>query len=101
MSEVTSDPTDPRLTHGADMNPSPQADAYLVLSEDERKKGFVRPYRAAYRHLKCGQMTTMSRPIAETYARDPKFYGGTYCATCCMHRPLSEFAWLDGSQVGS
>ena len=40
--------------------------------------------------------------IAETYARDPKFYGGTYCVSCRMHRPVAEFTW-DGTdqRVGS
>lgn len=49
---------------------------YVVLSAAERSKGFVRPYRDAYRHLKCGKITTMGRAIAETYARDPTFYTG-------------------------
>ena len=50
----------------------------------------------------CGTVTTMSLPIAETYARDPKFYGSTYCCACKMHRPVSEFTW-DGTEelVGS
>lgn len=51
----------------------------------------------------CGQSTKMSHDIAETYARDPKFYGGTFCATCRKHAPLEEFVWLDNpdQQVGS
>jgi hypothetical protein len=97
----TTDPDDPRLTHGPDREPAPQAEAYLVLSEAERAKGFVRPLRESYQHLPCQKVTTMSRAIAETYARDPSFYGGTYCTRCAMHRPLVEFVWLDGSQVGS
>lgn len=48
---TTSDPDDPRLTHGADTEPVPMADVYLVLSEEERAKGFVRPVRRAYRHV--------------------------------------------------
>ena len=32
---------------------------YVVLSDDERVKGFVRPVRRSYRHLKCGVVTTM------------------------------------------
>ena len=42
---LTTDPRDPRLTHGTDSAPAPQAGVYLVLSEEERAKGFVRPYR--------------------------------------------------------
>lgn len=48
---ITDDRDDPRLTHGVDEKPVPQADVYLVLSEEERAKGFVRPYRDRYRHV--------------------------------------------------
>ena len=98
MSRHTTDPTDPDLTHGSDDEPTPQADAYLVLSEDERAKGFIRPVRRKYVHDECGSVATMSQAIAETYARDPKFYGGTYCVACQQHRPVAEFKW-DGSDL--
>jgi hypothetical protein len=42
----------------------------------------------------------MTDAIAETYARDPKFYGATYCATCGQHRPVGpdgEFHWVNRS----
>lgn len=76
--------------------------AYLVLSEEERAKGFVRPLRQTYVHAACGTATFMSIPLAETYARNPKFYGATWCVGCRNHFPVSEFAW-DGSEelVGS
>lgn len=48
---LTSDPNDPRLTHGADTEPTDQAPVYLVLSEEERAKGFVRPLRRSYVHV--------------------------------------------------
>lgn len=70
--------------------------AYVVLSEEERAKGFVRPVRQSYRHDKCGQTTTMGLALAETYARDPNFYSGTFCATCGAHFPVGEtgeFTW--------
>jgi len=83
----------------------------LVLSEEERGKGFVRPVRRSYKHLKCGTVTTMAQAIAETYARDPSFYGGTFCCGCGDHFLLREgpvqqyralFAWEpDGTPVGS
>ncbi len=41
----------------------------------------------------CGNTTTMSQAIAETYARDPKFYGATFCHYCNEHLPVSEFVW--------
>ena len=98
---LTSDPDDPRLTHGVDDERKPQAGFYLVLSDEERAKGFTRPYRDAYTHLTCGKVTTMARSIAETYAVEPSFYGATYCTRCAMHRPIGEFEWLDGTKVGS
>ena len=98
---LTDDPFDPRLTHGADSEPGPQAEAYLVLSERERAKGFIRPVRRTYVHQKCSSATTMGQALAETYARNPKFYGATYCVHCRMHLPVTEFNWDDGTVVGS
>ena len=101
---TTSDRNDPRLTRGVDDEPVEVAEAYLVLSEEERAKGFVRPVRTSYRHLTCGSVTTMGVGIAETYARQPTFYGATFCVQCSMHRPVGpdgEFVWLDGSKVGT
>lgn len=102
MADLTSDPTDPRLTRGVDDGPVPQAEAYLILSDEERAKGFVRPVRRSYVHDTCGALTTMSQAIAETYARDPKFYGATYCVGCSQHLPVGQFTW-DGTdeKVGS
>lgn len=48
---LTTDPNDPRLSHGVDTEPGPQNEVYLVLSEEERRKGFVRPYRDRYTHV--------------------------------------------------
>jgi hypothetical protein len=102
MADLTSNPGDPRLTHGADDEPVEQAEAYLILSDEERAKGFVRPVRKTYMHTVCGTHTTMSDALAETYARDPKFYGATYCVGCRMHKPVSEFRWMpDHEVVGS
>lgn len=149
---ITTDPSDPNLkrTRG-----DGQQECYLVLSDEERAKGFVRPVRRSYRHVGqrpkhptrpltdaehqqysqfgyvcyeeyprsgdgavtgrfwtqaqldsgCGQVTTMGQAIAETYARDPKFYGSTYCVYCGKHLRVGqdgEFVWEpDGSRVGS
>lgn len=103
MSPTTSDPNDPR-TRGVDDEPAMMADAYLVLSDADRARGFVRPVRRTYIHLPCGTYTTMNQAIAETYARDPSFYGATFCVQCSMHRPVGEdgeFVWQDGSKVGT
>ncbi len=74
---------------------------YVVLAEEERAKGYVRPLRLSYRHLRCGAVTQMHREIAQTYARDPFFYSGTYCCSCLTHYPVGEngeFVW-DGTDI--
>jgi len=56
----------------------------------------VRPVRDSYKHEKCGAVTTMGRELAETYARSPDFYSGTFCAACRAHFPVGaagEFVW--------
>jgi hypothetical protein len=148
---TTSDRNDPRLTRGADDQPVPMAEVYLVLSDEERAQGFVRPVRRSYVHVGrpgprfplrdladeererygpeyvkyeeypesehpalgrgwtqamldavdqgCGSVTTMGQAIAETYAREPRFYGATFCVSCSMHLPVGvdgEFVW-DGT----
>lgn len=72
---------------------------YYVLPEEERAKGFVRPVRQSYIHEKCGSKTTMGLALAETYARNPQFYSGTFCCACRAHFPVGpdgEFVW-DGT----
>lgn len=99
MREITTDPSHPglRKTDHTGMNV-----VYLVLSEEERAKGFVRPLRVAYIHKKCGSITTMASALCETYARDPQFYGATFCVHCRKHYPVFEFTWAtDGTEVGS
>lgn len=100
---ITDDPNHPGIKKGsADETPGPQNDVYLVLPESERAKGFVRPYRDEYIHNVCGAVTTMGRALSETYARNPSFYGATYCTHCQKHRPVAEFIWAtDGKVVGS
>ncbi len=100
-----------------------QHKSYIVLCAEERAKGFVRPYRDAYKHVGrlddivndagdvvlkdhrlggCGSVTTMGRALSETYARDPAFYGSTFCVSCNKHFPVGEFTWTaDGATVGS
>lgn len=155
---VTDDPNHPGLKRGGpDEAPVPQQDVYLVLSAEERVKGFVRPVRRSYRHVGiagpqsslqditaeqkewwkddldpfvkfepypvggsgtrpgrfwtqsrldsvgkgCGTVTTMGQALAETYARDFRFYGATYCCGCQKHRPVGEdgeFVW-EGTDI--
>lgn len=99
---TTDDRNDPGLRN---IGQDGMQEKYLVLSDEERAKGFVRPVRRSYKHLPCGTVTTMGQAIAETYARDPKFYGGTFCVGCHDHFPVGEhgqFVWdPDGSKVGT
>lgn len=149
---LTTDPNDPGIKN---VRPDGQQEVYLVLSEEERAKGFVRPVRRSYRHVGiagpkyplrglapdeverysqfgyvkfeeypqdgghapsalgrywtqaqlnsigkgCGQVTTMGVALAETYARNPRFYGATFCCGCGRHLPVGEggeFVW-DGT----
>ena len=104
------DRTNVCTTDGQPLDQRPETDSpdgqhknYKVLCEDERAMGFVRPYRDAYRHLKCGHITVMGRSLAETYARDPGFYGRTFCQHCKGHFPVGaegEFTWyeMDGTE---
>jgi hypothetical protein len=90
---LTTDPKHPGLGYGSDNEPVEQNRVYLVLSQEELAKGFVKPFRTSYKHLDCGTTTTMNKTISDTYARDPWFYGSTYCCVCQKHRPLNEFVW--------
>ena len=111
------DPKDKRITTtkgppgpSVQAGPAPEAigpdtgqhGSYWVLTEWERAKGFVAPVRRSYIHKTCGVVTTMSQAIAETYARNPKFYSSTFCTSCRTHFPVVEFMW-DGTseEVGS
>jgi hypothetical protein len=113
---LTTDPNDEKLSKA---RPDGQQEAYLVLSDEERAKGFVRPVRRSYIHVGfggfetnpndpskpglrgngCGVMTTMAQAIAETYARDPGYYGATFCHGCGQHFPVGEFKWADTDEV--
>ena len=139
--------TDSHEAWNSGTRPDGQHEKYVILSADERAKGFVRPVRTRYRHIGrpgprfelvdltdeqrerhrdfgyvkfepypesehpitgqfwtqeqlvdrgCGTVTTMAVEIAETYARNPSFYGGTFCAGCGTHLSVGsdgEFVW--------
>jgi hypothetical protein len=83
------------------LKPNGQQMGYVVLSQEERAKGFVEPVRRSYIHDKCSGLTYMGIDLAETYARDPFFYTGTFCAHCGVHFPVGEngeFVWTDTTQ---
>lgn len=89
-----------------ELKPNGQQVDYIVLSPHERARGYQRPVRRTYVHTVCGVATTMGQALAETYARDPKFYGGTFCCGCGKHLDLWEndepqFKWDDGTGVGT
>lgn len=102
---ITTDPRDPGLL---EKRSDGQQQTYLVLTEGERAKGYVRPLRHKTIHVACGTVTRIPAPCAETYARDPAFYGGTFCCHCGKHFPLVAqdgsvaFLWDEDQQpVGS
>jgi hypothetical protein len=143
-----------------------QNECYLILSEEERAKGFIRPYRDSYIHIGkkvdrggmiipleevtkdneswqklynnetgyaaylkysedrypvtgkflthseykaileardyiggCNSETVMGKALSETYARDPKFYGATFCTGC--NKITSLWRNLCGLMMGS
>jgi hypothetical protein len=47
---LTTNPEDPNLGQGTDTAPVDQNETYLILSEEERARGFVRPVRRSYVH---------------------------------------------------
>ena len=99
---LTTDPATPCLR---ETRPDGQQECYLVLSDEEISKGFVRPLCQTYVHMKCGSSTHMGLKLSETYARDPSFYSGTFCVACGAHFPLlvdgvRQFRWDDGRFVG-
>jgi len=160
---LTTDPNSPCIN--TPKGEGQQNECYLILSEEERAKGFIRPYRNQYIHIGknikshwksiyrilneeeknehkekyvaimtvltdeegnfkggayvtqeqldkwkkgeqdggCGGKTIMAREIAETYARNPSFYGATWCMNCKKHIDVNEFIWDDksGETVGS
>lgn len=50
----------------------------------------------------CEALTTMVLEIAETYARNPKFYGATFCCGCSKYINVNEFVWAGTDEkVGS
>ena len=90
---LTTDRNDPELHITED---SGMQRKYLILSEEERNKGFVRAIQQDYIHDTCGGETHMGLALSETYARDPKFYGATFCVHCGNHFPVGEdgeFTW--------
>lgn len=95
---ITTDRNDPELH---EKGPNGQNKKYIVLSDEELSKGFVEPVRDTYIHTTCGTETRMSVKIAETYARNPGFYGSTWCHCCVGHFPVGEngqFFWKNSDQ---
>lgn len=97
MTKVTLTDGTPVTPDHREINPETgMQKGYVVLSAEERAKGFVRPVRESYVHQKCGMLTKMALPLAETYAREPSFYSGTFCCYCRAHFPVGpegEFVW--------
>lgn len=85
-----------------EIQPSGMQKAYVILSDEDRAKGFMRPVRKSYIHITCLGVTTMGIKLAETYAREPSFYSGTFCSHCRAHFPVGEdgeFVWVGAPGV--
>jgi len=51
--------------------------------------------------LADGTQIYPEQTIAETYARDPRHYSGTFCCACRNHFPVGEdgeFVWKGSSE---
>lgn len=72
---LTTDPNDPRLGRGADVEKTGQNAAYLVLSEGERAKGFVRPVRLSYVHVGRPEPKHPLRDLTEEERTEYGHYG--------------------------
>lgn len=97
---------DPGKPDHKELRPNGQQKDYVILSDAERARGYVRPVRRTYVHTVCSTATTMAQALAETYARDPKFYQATFCVRCQGHFGLfrngePQFKWDDGTGVGT
>lgn len=70
-----------------------QYENYPTVDDGE----FAQEPRDTYVHVDgCGQRTKMTGNLPESVARDPEFYGKTFCAGCGEHIPVSEVEWADG-----
>jgi len=74
---LTTDPNDPDLGRGVDVEQVGQNKKYLVLTEEELAKGFVRPVRTTYVH-KGRHYDKGIRMLDEPYVSDHN--GKTYVA---------------------
>lgn len=105
--------------------PGPRFPGVRLLTDEEKARypdaGYVRfePYPESERPTTgkfwtqaeldrigkgCGAVTRMAAKIAETYAREPTFYGATFCVGCGTHLPVGEdgeFVWDDDTRVGT
>lgn len=70
---LTTDPEDSRLGHGVDTEPIAQHEAYLILSEEKRAKGFVRPLRLSYRHV---GITGPGHPLRDLTDEEREIHAG-------------------------
>jgi hypothetical protein len=98
---LTDDPNDPRLTRGATRPTRRTATRPRCTSCSPRTSA---PRASSGRYAgrtgtrSAATVTTMGQALAETYARNPGFYGATYCVHCGQHRPVGadgEFYWCD------
>lgn len=76
---------------------------YVLFEATPAEGGILagRFWTAARLKSRCGTSTTMGVALAETYAREPGYYGATFCASCGSHFPVGaegEFVWEGTSE---
>lgn len=59
---------------------------------------FVQSVRDTYVHEECGTSTTMLGDLPESIARNPTYYGKTFCTTCGKHVPVEEVHWEEDGE---
>jgi len=62
---------------------------------------YAAPIRRKYIHKSCGVVTKIGLDIAETYAKNPNYYGRTFCCGCKDYFNVGDFYWeIDGVILG-
>lgn len=90
---MTDDPPPEDFDYG-ERKEDGQFENYPTVDDGE----FEQPVRESYVHEGCGGTTTMTGDLPESVARDPEFYGKTFCATCGVHVPVEEVHWKEDGQ---
>lgn len=90
---MTDDPPPEDFDYG-ERRDDGQFENHPTIDEGE----FEQEVRERYIHEACGGETVMKRHIAESVARDPEYYGSTFCSKCGDYYPVEEFHWKEDGE---